>query len=252
MSRFSILGMPFDKIAPDQFVEQFVASAAVGSSGYVCVPNVAQCIMVHDDPDFGRVVEGANQIMSDSTVLHRFVDWKYGLKRIDVLRGDRLMLAICRRAAEQGVPIALLGGKSDALLAELKAKLQHLCPGITIAYAHSPPFRAPSPTEEAQLISEMESSGARILLVGLGCPKQEIWMARHSHQLNMQMIGVGAAFDWVSGVQKASPDWVHAMGLEWLSRLLAEPQRLWRRYLFTSPRFLWLYFLRERRSAAKE
>ena len=246
-SRYEILGMPFDKLAPAAFVESFVASAAQGEAGYVCVPNVAQCVMVHDDPEFAGMVARADHIMSDSMVLHRFVDKKYGLPPIEVLRGDKLMLAICAEAATKGVPIALLGGKDDALLGRLQAELERLFPGLRIAFGYSPPFRALSAEEEARLITEMGASGAQVLFVGLGCPKQERWMARHSPTLKMQMIGVGAAFDWISGDQKASPDWVHAAGLEWLNRLVSEPRRLWKRYLTSSPRFLWLFYSKDRR-----
>src|SRR5690606_21160567 len=94
--------------------------------------------------------------------------------------------------------------------------------------------------EDGKLVEALRASGALLVFVGLGCPKQEIWMADHSAQLDAMLIGVGAAFDFNAGIIEPAPRWVHQAGFEWLYRLLREPRRLWRRYLVTSPRFLWL------------
>ena len=246
MTRLQILGMPVDRIAPAAFVDAFVDKAKAGTAGYVCVPNVHQCILAHDEPDHAAVVAGADTVMSDSAVLHKFVAHKYGLPPLEVLRGDLLTLAICRKAAAQGVPVALIGGKDEAVLARMVAALVDQCPGLVVAHAWSPPFRALSEGEEDVMLEALRQSGARILFVGLGCPKQERWMARFSARLPMMMIGVGAAFDFISGEVKTSADWVHAAGLEWLHRLVSEPRRLWKRYFATSPRFVWLYLTKDR------
>jgi N-acetylglucosaminyldiphosphoundecaprenol N-acetyl-beta-D-mannosaminyltransferase len=111
---------------------------------------------------------------------------------------------------------------------------------LNVAFSFSPPFLAMSPEEDADMIEQINQSGARILFVGLGCPKQEIWMAEHRGKVNAVMLGVGAAFDFHSGIKPQAPAWMQKVGLEWLFRLFIEPRRLWRRYLYHNPRFIFL------------
>jgi N-acetylglucosaminyldiphosphoundecaprenol N-acetyl-beta-D-mannosaminyltransferase len=111
-------------------------------------------------------------------------------------------------------------------------------PGLRIAFAMSPPFRALGPAEDAEVVADIRESGARILFVGLGCPKQERWMTAHREALPCVLLGVGAAFDFLAGAKRQAPGWLQRAGLEWLFRLVSEPRRLWRRYLIQNPRFL--------------
>ena len=245
MTRYTILDMPIDRLAPDEFASRFVNSATEGSRGYVCVPNVHQCMEAYDKPDFKKVVQNADIVMSDSKVLQQFVRLKYGLPPIEVLRGDQLTLAICRKASEMGVSIALVGGKDEAILKRMVVAIERACPGLDVAFAWSPPFRKLNDEEERAMIARLTASGAKIIFVGLGCPKQERWMATYRERIPAMMIGVGAAFDFISGQVKAAPPWMHYAGLEWLNRLISEPRRLWKRYLTTSPRFIWLFLTRE-------
>lgn len=245
MATYELLGLPVDRLAPEDFADRFVADAGAGEVGYVCVPNVHQCILAYDDGEFAKVVRGSRMNMSDSVVLHKFLGHRYKLPPLRVLRGDQLTLAITQRAAASGVPVAIVGGKNDSVLQNMVAELLQQCPGLEVAYTYSPPFRDLTADEEAQMLSGIRESGARILLVGLGCPKQEKWMALYTNRLPLMMIGVGAAFDFISGEVKTSADWVHGMGLEWLHRLISEPRRLWHRYVSTNPRFIWLYLTRE-------
>jgi N-acetylglucosaminyldiphosphoundecaprenol N-acetyl-beta-D-mannosaminyltransferase len=244
-AHLEILGMPVDRLPHDEFIGRFLAQAEQGKAGYVCVANVHQCILAYDDPNFSEVIKGADYVISDSTVLQKFVGYKYHLPAIAVLRGDEMTLALCREAQVRGLQIALIGGKNDEVLERLVTALEQQVPGLAIAYAWSPPFRALSEAEEDNMLQHIRASGARILFLGLGCPKQERWMARYSSQLPLMMIGVGAAFDFISGEVKTSASWMHSAGLEWLHRLLSEPRRLWKRYFSTSPRFVWLFVTRD-------
>jgi N-acetylglucosaminyldiphosphoundecaprenol N-acetyl-beta-D-mannosaminyltransferase len=117
--------------------------------------------------------------------------------------------------------------------------MQSELPQLKIAYASSPPFRPLTPEEDAEIISDIKASGTQILFVGLGCPKQENWMAEHKDKLNSVMLGVGAVFDFYAGNIKQSPAWLSKLGLEWMFRLTQEPKRLWRRYLILNPRFIY-------------
>lgn len=209
--------------------------------------NVHQCVLTHDDARHRKIIHDATMVVTDSTILQRVVAWRAGIRFEAPLRGAELMLEVCRQSEARNLPIALVGGRDGEALARLTARLSKDFPRLTIAYACSPPFRPLSEEEERTMITEIANSGARICFVGLGCPKQERWMAKHTSEIDAMLIGVGAAFDANAGVVRSSPPWVHRAGFDWLYRLVTEPRRLWRRYLTTSPRFLWL-LLTERRT----
>ena len=156
--------------------------------------------------------------------------------------GPDLMLVLCEKAATEGIPIYLYGG-TEAVLAKLQTNLKQRFPTLVIAGVHSPPFRLLTSAEESNDIDRIHDSGAGIVLVGLGCPKQEEWMARQQGLLQAVMVGVGAAFSFHSGDVSQSPRWMMKLGLEWLYRLAMEPRRLWRRYLINNPAFIVLFGL---------
>src|SRR5690606_28330747 len=128
--------------------------------GYCCVTNVHQCMLVHDDPAFAAKVNGATFVIPDSVILQRARAKRYGVPYLDTLRGADLMLELCRRAEAEGVGIALVGGKDDAVLNELKRRLLAQFPALNIAYAISPPFRALTPAEDAEITAAIAASGA--------------------------------------------------------------------------------------------
>ena len=113
----------------------------------------------------------------------------------------------------------------------------------TIKYSYSPPFLSLNDQEKNDIIDKINDSGIKILFVGLGCPKQEIWMKEHKEKLNCIMVGVGAAFDFIAGNKKTAPIWMQRIGLEWLYRLLSEPKRLWKRYFKHNPRFIYYFII---------
>lgn len=233
-----LLGMRVDLLSPEQAVDAIVSSAAAGRAGYVCVTNVHQCMMTFDDPAFRAVVNGSDLVLPDSTILRRAFGLRHRIRTPAGEKGADLMLSLCAAAELSGVPVALIGGSDDAVLDALSRRLLHRFTRLRIALRHSPPFRPTSAAEAARLAADLNASGAKLVFVGLGCPKQERWMAQYKPIVGAMMIGVGAAFDFNSGAVRPSPAWVHKAGLEWLYRLMAEPRRLWRRYLTTSPRFV--------------
>ncbi|MCZ4271835.1 WecB/TagA/CpsF family glycosyltransferase [Maritalea porphyrae] len=246
-----MLGMRLDDLDLASVLERIVEMADAGQPGYCCLTNVHQCVLVHDDPKFGAKVNAATFVISDSVILERARATRYGLSYKSTQRGADIMHRLCAQAAARGIKIALIGGKNNRTLEKLKINLTTIHPKLEIACALSPPFRQLSADEDANIINAISNSGARLIFVGLGCPKQENWMADHTQQIGAMMIGVGAAFDFNAGVIEPSPQWVHAAGLEWLYRLLREPRRLGKRYLTTSPRFLWLLALDIIRNGSK-
>ena len=118
--------------------------------------------------------------------------------------------------------------------------MQARYPSLNVAYSFSPPFRSLNSEEDFEVVSNIQKSGVKILFVGLGCPKQEKWMAEHRGVIPAVMIGVGAAFNIHSGKKRQAPGWIQRAGMEWLYRFFQEPRRLWRRYLIQNPRFILL------------
>jgi N-acetylglucosaminyldiphosphoundecaprenol N-acetyl-beta-D-mannosaminyltransferase len=151
--------------------------------------------------------------------------------------GPDLMWALCERCAAEGLPIYCYGS-SDQTLVLLAQRLQAAFPGLQVAM-ESPPFRPLSVEEDAAAVDRINASGAGLVFVGLGCPKQERWMAEHRGRVHAVMLGVGAAFDFHAGTVARAPQWMQRTGLEWLHRLVSEPRRLWRRYLTTNSVFIW-------------
>ncbi|MBI2225482.1 MAG: WecB/TagA/CpsF family glycosyltransferase, partial [Betaproteobacteria bacterium] len=129
-------------------------------------------------------------------------------------------------------------GGTDATLTLLSARLRAAFPGLRIAGTYSPPFRPLTLEEDAEDVARINDSGAGAVFVGLGCPKQETWMAAHRGRIRAVMFGVGAAFEFHAGVINRAPLWMQRWGLEWLHRLCSEPRRLWKRYLVTNTLFI--------------
>ena len=213
--------------------------AEQGESRYVCVANVHMVMEAWDDPGFRAIVNEADIVTPDGMPLVWVLRRKgHALK--DRVYGPTLTRWVVAEAARRGIPVGFLGGTPDvlaALVRNLRAELAEL----QVKYQHSPPFRPLSPDEDRALVREINASGARILFIGLGCPKQERWMAAHAagseHPVRAVMLGVGAAFDFHAGMLRQAPAWMQKCGLEWLFRLAVEPRRLWKRYLKHNPRF---------------
>jgi N-acetylglucosaminyldiphosphoundecaprenol N-acetyl-beta-D-mannosaminyltransferase len=156
--------------------------------------------------------------------------------------GPDLMLAWCERAAHLGLPIYLYGS-TEQTLAKLQANLQQRFPNLSIAGCHAPPFRTLTQAEADADLERICQSGAKVVFVGMGCPKQEYWMYRQRGQFPGVMIGVGAAFNFFSGDVRQAPRWMMKFGLEWFYRFTQEPGRLWKRYLINNPAFIILFSL---------
>jgi len=152
------------------------------------------------------------------------------------------MTHVVERAARENVPIGLYGGTPDLLKSFVRI-LKASYPDLRIACQIAPPFRALTPEEDKMVTKEITASGARILFVGIGCPKQERWMAAHKGRIPAIMLGVGAAFDFHTGRVRQAPRWMQSAGLEWVFRLLMDPKRLWKRYAKQNPRWVVSFLL---------
>lgn len=209
---------------------------------YICLSNVHMCMESYDSAEFRNIVNNADMVLPDGRPIY----WALrllGNKSAQQVRGQDLMNAICAESASRGLKIGFYGGSSDNVLKEVTSVLAEQYPKISIVYKYSPPFRSLTTEEDASVIKAIHDSSVDVLFVGIGCPKQECWMAEHKDKLGCVMIGVGAAFDFVSGSKKHAPHILQVLGMEWLFRLLNEPKRLWKRYLKQNPRFMYLFAL---------
>jgi N-acetylglucosaminyldiphosphoundecaprenol N-acetyl-beta-D-mannosaminyltransferase len=195
----------------------------------------------YDAPEYQGMVNRAHLVTPDGVPLV----WSLRmLGHSDASRvyGPDLTPELLRAAAAHEIPVAFYGG-SPGVLETLVETVGMEFPGLRVVYAKSPPFRPLTAEEDDEIVRALRASGARIVFVGLGCPKQERWMAEHCSRLDAVLLGVGAAFDFLTGAKPQAPRWMMRLGLEWLFRFATEPRRLWRRYLKHNPRFLLLFSL---------
>jgi N-acetylglucosaminyldiphosphoundecaprenol N-acetyl-beta-D-mannosaminyltransferase len=233
-----VLDVPVTALGRADAAEWVVRWAAEATARVVCAVNVHMVMEAHDDPAYAAVVSRAEMAVADG----RPVWWAcrlLGDTGAEHLRGEDLLLAICAAAQRLGLPVGFYGSTDDTLSAA-EAELRRRYPDLRVTLRLAPPFRRLDAAEERRTVAEIEASGARILFVALGCPKQERWMDEHRATLTCVMIGVGAAVDMLAGTVPAAPRAVQRFGLEWLYRLLKEPGRLWRRYARHNGRFVLL------------
>ncbi len=237
-----ILDMRVDATTYSQVSRQILAWARAGAGRAVCCANVHMVMEAFDHPGFRRAVNSADLVTSDGMPL------VWALKGMGVpgasrVYGPDLMRLLLAAAEGEGLRAGFLGGSPETL-ARLLANVAAQYPGLPVAFAESPPFRTLSQEEERDTVARIQSAGVQLLFVGLGCPKQEAWVAEHRERLSCVALAVGAAFDFLAETKPQAPRWMQARGLEWLFRVMTEPRRLWRRYLIANPRFIW-HFTRQ-------
>jgi N-acetylglucosaminyldiphosphoundecaprenol N-acetyl-beta-D-mannosaminyltransferase len=231
-----ILGMRVDSGNYESSSDLICHWAKQGEHRYVCVSNVHMTMETVDSEAFRNVVNSADLVTSDGMPLVWMLR-RLGLPDSERVYGPELVLHVCKRAERERIPIGLFGGTEESLERFTLFLGQHY-PDLQVAYRYAPPFRPLTPEEDEAMVEEVAQSGARILFVGIGCPKQERFMHAHKDRIQAVQIGVGAAFDFHSGAVKQAPAWMGRSGLEWLFRLAMEPKRLWRRYAIHNPRFM--------------
>ncbi len=230
-----VLGSYIDALSWDDALERINAWARRRESRYVCACNVHSLVTGSLEPAFREIINSADMALPDGMP----VAWslrKLGFPQQQRINGPDLMWRLCESAAASGRGLFFYGG-SPRTLAQLKRKLSAFMPALKIAGMNSPPYRPQSEAEDREIVELINASGADIVFIGLGCPKQERWMAQHRGKIRAVMIGVGAAFDYHADTLKRAPAWMQQGGLEWLYRLMQEPKRLWHRYLIGNTTF---------------
>jgi N-acetylglucosaminyldiphosphoundecaprenol N-acetyl-beta-D-mannosaminyltransferase len=248
-----VLGIPLAVADYEHVLDWMDATIAAGARAYVTAAAVNLVMSAQEDPAARAALLGATLAVPDGQPLV----WALralGHSSATRVYGPDLMALACARGANMGTRMFLYGGRTRDALALLEERLRARFPGLVIAGGHSPPFRDLSSEEEQAVIAEVNSSGADVVWVGTGQPKQEKWMLRMRPHLSAPLlVGVGAAFDFHAGLVPQAPPWMQRAGLEWSYRLAREPRRLWRRYARYNPRFIagfsrqYMHHVRDRR-----
>ena len=240
----SVLGAHIDALSWNAALDRLLGWARARDSRYVTICNVHVVVSASRDAAYRDIINGSDMATPDGAP----VAWmlrRQGFANQPRISGPDLMWTLCERCAAEGLPVYCYGS-TDATLALLEQRLRTAFPALKMTM-ESPPFRALTAEEDAAAVDRINASGAGIVFVGLGCPKQENWMAEHRGRdafdqsplrVSAVMIGVGAAFDFHAGTVLRAPAWMRDNGLEWLHRLLSEPRRLWKRYLVTNTLFI--------------
>jgi len=211
-------------------------------SHYVCVTGVHGVMESQRDGELRRIHNRAGLVTPDGMPLV-WLSRLQGFHHVERVYGPDLMLALCERSAAKGYRHFFYGG-AEGVPEQLASVLQKRFPGLQVAGTFSPPFRSLTADEDDRIVQMINAAAPDIVWVGLSTPKQERWMAGHRERLTAPvLIGVGAAFDFLTGRKPQAPRWMQRAGLEWLFRLLTEPRRLWRRYLINNPLFVALVVL---------
>ena len=239
-----VLGARIDAMSWDDAMDRLLGWAHAHESRYVTICNVHVVVSASRDAAYREVINTSDMATPDGAP----VAWmlrRQGFTTQRRISGPDLMWALCKREAIENMPVYFYGS-TESTLALLEQRLREAFPRLKMVM-ESPPFRALTAEEDASAVDKINTSGAGFVFVGLGCPKQERWMAEHRGRdaldasplrVKAVMIGVGAAFDFHAGTVQRAPAWMCDNGLEWLHRLASEPGRLWKRYLVTNTLFI--------------
>jgi N-acetylglucosaminyldiphosphoundecaprenol N-acetyl-beta-D-mannosaminyltransferase len=237
--KLKIISLHINSISFEDCLERVANLGFSKTPSFVCFANAHMVIEAHNNPSFLQQLNQATLIVADGKPVAKACYWLHKKKQDRIAGMDFMPSLLNYLQAKREAKIFLLGS-TDVVLDAIQKKINSSFSNIQITGAVSPPFRALTGEEQEQLIEQINHSGANFVLVALGCPKQEQWMAEHYKQMNAVLLGLGGAFPVFAGLQKRSPLWMQKYGLEWLYRLLQEPARLFKRYLVTNTVFLFL------------
>jgi N-acetylglucosaminyldiphosphoundecaprenol N-acetyl-beta-D-mannosaminyltransferase len=197
-------------------------------------------VTAYNDNHLKTLVNKIDMVVPDGQPIRWSLNSFYRLGLQDRVYGPKLTLKVLEEANQKSLNVYLYGS-TQITCQKFSEYISKNYPQINIVGIHVDRFREATPEEDQEDIKKINASGAHIVLVGRGCPRQEVWVANHLNKVNAAMMAVGAAFDFYAGTVKQAPKWVQDTGLEWLFRFIQEPRRLWRRYLFTNSTFIYLF-----------
>lgn len=237
MNRVRVLSLLLDAITPATALRRVLRAALRNQAMSACFANVHMVMEAHDRPEVRTAVRRADLVCPDGMPLV----WAIRAQGVRAARvyGPDTSDALCALAARLDLPIGLYGGRPE-VLARLGERLTVRHPCLRVVYQHAPAPAEIGTAAEGEELARAKTAGVRMLFIGLGCPKQEMWLARNHEGLFCPTLAVGAWFDFAAGAVAQAPDWMQAIGCEWLFRLSQDPRRLFIRYARHNPRFVWL------------
>ena len=238
IKKCNILGVNIAAINMSTLIKYVKDNLRELSGKYICVSNVHTVITAYDDEKYMNVQNSSALSIPDGGPLSSY-GRKHGFKDMDRTTGPDFFYEILKISEENNYRHYFYGSTEDTL-EKLKEKLLSEFPKLKIAGMYSPPFRKLTEIEDEDVIKKINSADSDFVWVGLGAPKQEIWMYEHKDKVKGLMVGIGAAFDYFAGNIKRAPMWMQKHNLEWLYRLMQDPVRLFTRYLYTNSKFLFL------------
>lgn len=248
--RVDVLGVGIDPITIADALEEIRAWVDTRQAHYVCCAPAHAVMDCHDRPELLPVYNRSGLTTPDGMAIVWLLRWR-GHPEVQRVYGPDLMLAVCAEGLPLGWRHYFYGG-APGVAEKLVARLQERFSGLQVAGIDSPPFRELTEEEDTAVCERILSSAADVVWVGIGSPRQELWMNAHADRVGASvLVGVGAAFDFLSGAKPQAPRWVQRGGLEWLFRLLSEPRRLWRRYI-QYPRFAALVMVQNLRMVLRK
>lgn len=237
--RVDVLGVRVSAVNMEQALGTIEGWISSRRPHYVCVSGVHGVMESREDEELRRIHNAAGLVTPDGMPLV-WLAYLNGFKQVERVYGPDLMLALCERSVARGYRHFFYGG-AEGVPEKLANRLQRRFPGLQVAGCYSPPFRPLTDEEDERIVQSINEKEPDIVWVGLSTPKQERWMAAHVGRLSAPvLIGVGAAFDFHSGLKRQAPRWMQRSGTEWIFRLITEPRRLGRRYLVNNPTFVLL------------
>jgi exopolysaccharide biosynthesis WecB/TagA/CpsF family protein len=238
MAVTNVLGVRVYRTTYDEAVRQILDAARKRRSFAVTALAVHGLMSGVSNKEFGARLNQFDLVTPDGQPLRWSLNWLGSPKLADRVYGPTLTLRVCEASVKQRIGIYLFGS-TPAVVQKMATNLESRFPKINIAGIQPDRFRNATPHEDLEDIERINSSGAGIVLVGRGCPRQEDWIYEHIGRVNAAMLAVGAAFDFIAGTLPQAPPLMQKYGFEWLFRLAAEPRRLWKRYLVTNSSFLY-------------
>lgn len=236
--KHSVLGINVHAVDYEYAVAEIVAAAQAGRPYAVSALAVHGVMTGNMDPVHARRLNGLDLVVPDGQPVRMALRWLHGKKLADRVYGPNLTLFVVEACARAGLPIFLYGSRPE-VVDQFRANLGTRFPALKIAGYLPSRFKQISESEAEHIAAQIHASGAKVVLVGLGCPRQEVWAFEYRTKLSMPILAVGAAFDFHAGTLSQAPAWMQRLSLEWLYRLFMEPARLWRRYLLLNPLYCW-------------